>query len=71
MRESTFLIRTATTISDEIRTNQDVKQDYHTILFNIYVNVLIRRWKHRVNLGVELGVYTNTLLFTDYQLIIQ
>ena len=45
------------------------------MLFNIYIYIddLLRNWKHRVDAGrmVKMKLHVNTLLFADDQVIIQ
>jgi len=42
-------------------------------LFNIYIDDLLRNWKHKVEAGIMLkrNLYLYTLLFADDQVIIQ
>jgi len=42
-------------------------------LFNIYIDDLLRSWKHKADAGIMLkrNLYLNTLLFTDDQVLIQ
>ena len=42
-------------------------------IFNIYIDDLLRNWKHKADAGVLLkrNLYLNTLLFADEQVVIQ
>jgi hypothetical protein len=44
-----------------------------TGLFNIYIDDLLRNWKHKADTGILLkrNLYLNTLLFADDQVSIQ
>jgi len=41
---------------------------YHR-LFNVFIDVLLRNWKHKADTGIKLkrNIYLNTLLFADDQ----
>ena len=41
--------------------------------FNIYIDDLLRNWKHKADAGLlhKRSLYLNTLFFTDYQVVIQ
>ena len=59
----------------KIYINQGVRQgcNLSLALFIIYIDYLLRNWKHKVDTGIVLkrNQYLNTLLFTDDQVIIQ
>ena len=42
-------------------------------LFNIYVEVFLRNWKHKADAGImlKINLFLNTLLLADDQVIIQ
>jgi hypothetical protein len=62
-------------ILDKIYINQGVRQgcNLSPTLFNLYIDDLLRNWKHKVDTGVMLkrNLYLNALLFADDQAIIQ
>ena len=62
-------------ILDKIYINQGVRQgcSLSPALFNIYMDDLLRNWKHRVDAGIMLkrNFHINTVLFADDQVIIQ
>jgi len=59
----------------EICINQGVRQGCNPspALFIIYIDDLLRNWKHKVDTGIVLkrNFYLNTLLFADEQVIMQ
>jgi len=62
-------------ILDKIYINQGVQQgcNLSRALFNIYIDDLLRNWKHKADTDIKLkrNIYLNTLLFADDQVIIQ
>jgi len=68
-------IDTGTKILDKIYINQGVQQgcNLSLALLNIYINNLLRDWKHKADAGIRLkrNFYLNTLFFADDQVIIQ
>jgi hypothetical protein len=46
---------------------------YHRLFLNIYIDDLLRNWKHKADDGILLkrNLYLNTLLFADDQIFIQ
>ena len=56
-------------VSQQISANLGVTQGSHYILqsFNIYIDDLVRKWKHLVNSGIKTSRdrYLNVLLFAD------
>ena len=59
----------------KIYINQGVRQrrNLSLTLFNIYIDDLLRNWKHKADAGTLLkrNLYLNTLLFADDQVVIQ
>ena len=57
------------------RVNQGVWQECNLslALFNIYIDDLLRNWKHKADGGIlpKRNLYLNTLLFADNQVVIQ
>ena len=55
--------------------NQGVRQrrNLSPTLFNIYIDDLLRKWKHKADAGImrKRNLYINTLLFADDQVVIQ
>jgi len=68
-------IDTGKKILEKIYINQGVQQgcNLSPTIFNIYIDDLLRNWKHKVDAGIVLkrNLYLNTLLFADDQVIIQ
>jgi hypothetical protein len=62
-------------ILENIYINQGVRQgcNLSLALFNIYIDDLLRNWKHKADSGILLkrNLYLNTLLFADDQVTIQ
>ena len=67
-------IDTGRKILDKIYINQGVRQgcNLSLALFNIYIDDLLRNWKHKSDTGIKFkrNIYFNTLLFADDQVII-
>ena len=68
-------IDTGRKILDKIYINQGIRQgcNLSPALFNIYIDDLLRNWKHKADAGIMLNrkLYLNTLLFADDQVVIQ
>jgi len=60
---------------EKIYINQGVQQgcNLSSALFNIYIDDLLRNWKHKADAGILLkgSLYLNTLPFADDQVVIQ
>jgi retron-type reverse transcriptase len=73
--ETKVIIQSGDQITEEIETNQGVKQgcSLSPILFNIYTDDMIRRWKAEIKTGIKLNdrICLNTVLFADDQVIVQ
>jgi len=43
------------------------------IIFNIYIDNILRNWKHKADAGILLkrNLFLNTLLFADDQVVVQ
>jgi hypothetical protein len=74
-RNTSVQIETGRKILDKIYITQGVRQgcNLSPALFIIYIDDLLRNWKHSVDAGIMLkrNFYLNTLLFADDQIIIQ
>ena len=72
---SSVQIDTGRKILEKICINQGVRQgcNLSPAPFNIYIDDLLRNWKHKVDAGIVLkrNLYLNTLCFADDQVIVQ
>jgi hypothetical protein len=74
-KHTSVKIDTGRKILEKIYINEGVRQgcNLSPALFNIYVDDLLRNWRHKVDAGILLkrNLYLNTLLFADDQVVIQ
>jgi retron-type reverse transcriptase len=40
------------------------------VLFNIYIDKVIKEWQHMIKQNVMMNLILNTILFADYQVIV-
>jgi len=68
-------IDTGRKILEKIYINQGLRQGckLSPAVFNIYIDDLLRNWKHKADAGILLkrNLYLNTLLFADDQVVIK
>ena len=74
-KNSSVQIDTGRKNLDKIYINQGVRQgcNLSPVIFNIYIDHLLRNWKHKADAGIMLkrNLYLNTLLFAGDQVIMQ
>jgi hypothetical protein len=74
-KNTTVQIDTGRKILDKIYINQGLRQgcNLSPTLFNLYIEDLLRNWKHKDDAGIMLkrNLCHNTLPFADDQAIIQ